>query len=151
MVNYIKYSIISFSLLIFTACTTSKTVVSTNIDLSHYEYASIINNETYHIPAELMQYEIQLYDAVEASALQLISDRRISELSPTQQNKLLLVKYGVNQNEDEAVVTVNFIDFMTGRPIVSCRGAFALGIDNGGNLRGAIKRVAKQIAETFKK
>ncbi|MDE5567965.1 MAG: hypothetical protein K2J12_05935 [Muribaculaceae bacterium] len=135
----------------FTACTTSKTVVSTNVDLSHYAYASIINNETYHIPAELMQYEIQLYDAVEASALQLISDRRISELTPAQQNKLLLVKYGVNQNEDEAVVTVNFIDFMTGRPIVSCRGAFALGIDNGGNLRGAIKRVAKQIAETFKK
>ena len=42
------------------SCTTSKSVVSQNVDLSKYEYASIINNDTYHIPAQLMEYEIQL-------------------------------------------------------------------------------------------
>lgn len=36
------------------SCTTSKSVVSQNADLSKYEYASIINNDTYHIPAQLM-------------------------------------------------------------------------------------------------
>ena len=30
------------------SCTTSKSVVSQNVDLSKYEYASIINNDTYH-------------------------------------------------------------------------------------------------------
>ena len=39
------------------SCTTSKSVVSQNADLSKYEYASIINNDTYHIPAQLMEYE----------------------------------------------------------------------------------------------
>ncbi len=135
----------------FVACTTSKTTLSKNADLSKYEYASIINDETYHIPAELMEYEIQLFDAVESSRLQLISDRRIHELSPSQQQRLLLVKYGVNQNNEEAIVTVNFMDYMTGRPIASCRGAFGLGLDYGGDLRGAIKRVSKQISETFPK
>ena len=130
-------------------CTTSKTTVSANVDLSKYKYASIINNETYHIPAELMEYEIQLYDAVESSSLQIISDRRIHELTPQQQSELLLVKYGVNQNEDEAVVTVNFIDFMTGRPVVSCRGAYILGLAASGNLRGAINNVGQQISQTF--
>lgn len=144
-----KYIFILFSLFVLFSCTTSKTVVSQNANLSKYEYASIINNETYHIPAELMEYEIQLFDAVESSRLQLISDRRIYELSPQQQSKLLLVKYGVNQNNDEAIVTVNFIDYMTGRPVASCRGAFGLGLDNAGDLKGAIKRVAKQISETF--
>ena len=52
-----------------------------------------------------MEYEILLFDAVESSRLQLISDRRIYELSPPQQNKLLLVKYGVNQNNQETLVT----------------------------------------------
>lgn len=132
-----------------TSCTTSKTTISQNVNLEKYEYASIINNETYHIPAELMEFEIQLFDAVESSRLQLISDRRIYELSPQQQNKLLLVKYGINQNNDEAIVTVNFIDYMTGRPVASCRGAFGLGLDTTGDLKGAIKRVAKQISETF--
>ena len=146
-----KFIFILFSLLLLCSCTTSKTVVSQGVNLSKYEYASIINNETYHIPAELMEYEIQLFDAVESSRLRLISDRRIYELTPQQQNRLLLVKYGVNQNDEEAIVTVNFIDYMTGRPIASCRGAFGLGIDHAGDLKGAIKRVAKQISITFPK
>lgn len=144
-----KFIFILFSLLLLCSCTTSKTVVSQDVNLSKYEYASIINNETYHIPAELMEYEIQLFDAVESSRLRLISDRRIYELTPQQQNRLLLVKYGINQNDEEAIVTVNFIDYMTGRPVASCRGAFGLGIDHAGDLKGAIKRVAKQISITF--
>ncbi len=144
-----KYIFILFSLFVMCSCTSSKTVVSQNANLSKYEYASIINNETYHIPAELMEYEIQLFDAVESSKLQLISDLRIYELTPQQQNSLLLVKYGVNQKDDETIVTVNFIDYMTGRPVASCRGAFGLGLDHGGDLKGAIKRVAKQISDTF--
>ena len=136
MKNFIA---ILLSLILLCSCTTSKTVISQNVNLSKYEYASIINNETYHIPAELMEYEIQLFDAVESSRLQLISDRRIYDLSPQQ------------QNNDEAIVTVNFIDYMTGRPVASCRGAFGLGLNNAGDLKGAIKRVSKQISETFPK
>lgn len=51
-----------------------------------------------------MEYEIQLFDAVESSRLQLISDHRIHELTPRQQNELLLVKYGVTQNENTAIL-----------------------------------------------
>jgi hypothetical protein len=118
--------------------------------LSKYEYASIINNDTYHIPAQLMEYEIQLFDAVEGSRLKLINDMRINELTATQQSKLLMVKYGVDVLEEKSIVTVNFIDYLTGRPIASCRGAYTtLGFSVSADIRSAIKRVAKQIAETF--
>ncbi len=137
------------AIILLSTCTTSKSTVSTTVDLSKYEYASVINNDTYHIPAELIEYEIQLFDAIEASRLQLVNDMRIYELTPQQQEKLLLVKYGVNHDNTEAIVTVNFIDYMTGRPVASCRGAFGLGIDHGKDLKGAIKRVAKQISDTF--
>ncbi|OKZ30007.1 MAG: hypothetical protein BHV79_16245 [Bacteroides uniformis] len=130
------------------SCTTSKSVVSKNTDLSKYEYAF---NDTYQIPTKLIEYEIQLYDAVESSRLEFISERQINELTPQQQSKLLLVKYGISQKINEVIVTVNFIDYMTGRPVASCRGAFGLGLDYSGDLKGAIKRVAKQIAETFPK
>ena len=128
------------------SCTTSKSVVSKNTDLSKYEYAF---NDTYQIPTTLIEYEIQLYNAVESSRLEFISERQINELTPQQQSKLLLVKYGISQKINEVIVTVNFIDYMTGRPVASCRGAFGLGLDYSGDLKGAIKRVAKQIAETF--
>lgn len=136
--------------IVVSSCTTSKSVVSQNVDLSDYMYASIINNDTYHIPAQLMEYEIQLFDAVEGSRLQLVSDLRISELTAAQQSKLLLVKYGVDVSDEESIVTVNFIDYLTGRPVASCRGAYtSLGFSVSADLRGAIKRVAKQIADTF--
>ena len=150
MNKWIKYLLVGMAIII-TACTSSKSTISQNVNLAQYEYASIVNNEIYHIPAELMEYEIQLFDAVESSRLQLISDWRIFELTPQQQNKLLLVKYGVTQNDEETIVTVNFIDYMTGRPVASCRGAYGLGISHAGDLNGAIKRVAKQISTTFAK
>ena len=143
-------TLLFFISILVSSCTTSKSVVSQNVDLSDYMYASIINNDTYHIPAQLMEYEIQLFDAVEGSRLQLVSDLRISELTAAQQSKLLLVKYGVDISDEESIVTVNFIDYLTGRPVGSCRGAYtSLGFSVSADLRGAIKRVAKQIADTF--
>lgn len=146
-----KFLSILAALILFTTCTTSKSTVSTNVNLSRYEYASIINNDTYHIPAELMEYEIQLFDAVENSHLKLVSDARIYELTPSQQEKLLLVKYGVNVQPEETIVTVNFIDYNTGRPVASCKGAYSsLGVAGASHdIKGAINRVAKQISDTF--
>lgn len=137
--------------IVLTACTTSKSTVSNSVDLSQYEYASIINNDTYHIPAELMEYEIQLYDAVENSHLKLVSDAKIYEMTRTQKERLLLVKYGVNVQAEETVVTVNFIDYSTGRPVASCRGAYSsLGVAGASHdIKSAIKRVANQISNTF--
>lgn len=152
--NYrFKFLSILAALILFTACTTSKSIVSTNVNLLRYEYASIINNDTYHNPAELMEYEIQLFDAVENSHLKLVSDARIYELTPAQQEKLLLVKYGVNVQPEETIVTVNFIDYNTGRPVASCKGAYSsLGVAGASHdIKGAINRVAKQISNTFPK
>lgn len=153
MKKKINYIVAFLAIMLISACTTSKSTVSTNVNISKYEYASVINNDTYHIPAELMEYEIQLFDAVENSNLKLVSDARIYELTPTQQEKLLLVKYGVNVQPEETIITVNFIDYFTGRPIASCRGAYSsLGIAGAGHdIKEAIKRVAKQISETFPK
>jgi hypothetical protein len=126
--------------------------VSQSADLSKYKYASVINNDTYHIPAELMEYEIMLFDAVEASRLKLISDMRLYELTPEQQAQLLIVKYGVNIRQEETVVTVNFIDYLSGRPVASCRGAYStLGISSSADMKGAIKRAEEQISQTFPK
>lgn len=154
MIKRIMHYILSLLTLVMAAgCTTSKSTVSTNVNLSKYEYASVINNDTYRIPAELMEFEIQLFDAVEQSKLKLVSDMRIYDLTRQQQEKLLLVKYAVNVQPEETIITVNFIDFTTGRPVASCRGAYSsLGVAGASHdIKGAIKRVGKQIEETFAK
>jgi len=45
-------------LFLISACTTSKSTAYNSVNLAKYEYASVINNDTYDIPAELMEYEI---------------------------------------------------------------------------------------------
>lgn len=134
------------------ACTTSKSVVSQNVDITKYEYVSVLNNDTYQIPAALMEYDIMLYDAVEESGLKLVSDWRIDELTEQQKSKLFMAKYGVNVSQSETIVTVNFIDYLTGRPIASCRGASSsLGISYSSDIRNAIKNAGSQIKQVFHK
>jgi len=140
-------------LLIFllASCTTSKTTVSQSADLTKYEYASLTDVMNYQGSAVLMEAEVKIYDAIDNSRLQMIGDQAISELTYEQKQKLLLVRFGVTQNDEECIVTVNFVDYFTGRPIASCRGAFGFGMDRQGDFNGAIKRVATQIEETFPK
>lgn len=147
----ISFFMLIMLLCVLVSCTTSKTTISQTADLSKYEYASLTDVMNYKGSASLMDAEVKIYDAIDNSRLQMIGDHAIKELSNIQKQKLLLVRFGVTQNSQESIVTVNFVDYFTGRPVVSCRGAFGLGMDMQGDFNGAIKRVALQIEKTFPK
>ena len=140
-----------FLSMILAGCTVSKSVVSQGADLTKYKYVTVIDNDTYRMPPELMQYQIQLYDAVEQSGLKMVSQYRLGDLTEEEQSSLLLAKFGVVVKPEETVVTVNFIDFNTDRPLVSCQGAYTtLGISVDSDIQGALERVGEQISKTFK-
>ena len=149
-IKQVKLIFILFPLFLL-SCTTSKTTVSQSANLMKYQYASLTDVMSYHGSASIMDAEVKIYDAIDNSRLQMVGEHAISELTNEQKQALLLVRFGVTQNEDEAVVTVNFVDYFSGRPVASCRGAFGLGIDRQGDFNGAIKRVASQIEKTFPK
>ena len=138
-------------LLNLVSCTTSKTTVSQTADLSKYNYAVISDLMDYHGHAALMDAEIKICDAIDNSRLKLVGDREAATFSYEQLQQLLMVHFSVTQNEEESIVTVNFVDYLTGRPVASCRGAFGLGMDYDGDLNGAVKRLTSQIVKTFPK
>lgn len=73
-------------------------------------------------------------------------------MTDKEQSSLLLTIFGISISQEETVVTVNFINFNTDRPLVSCRGAYTtLGISTNSDNKGAIARVGKQILKTFNK
>ena len=150
MKQKIKILILMFCICLV-SCTTSKTTISQSADLYKYQYASLTDVMNYQGSAALMDAEVKIYDAIDNSRLQMIGDQAIGELSYEQKQQLLLVRFGVTQNDEESIVTVNFVDYFTGRPVASCRGAFGLGMDRQGDFNGAIKRVASQIEKTFPK
>lgn len=146
-----SYTLLLLFCVVLASCTTSKTTISQTADLSRYKYASLTDVMDYKGSAALMDAEVRIYDAIDNSRLQMIGDQMINELTYEQKQELLLVRFGVNQNDEESIVTVNFVDYLTGRPIASCRGAFGLGMDRQGDFNGAIKRLAAQIEKTFPK
>jgi len=141
-----------FLSMVLASCTVSKSVVSQGANLTKYKYVAVIDNDTYRMPPELVQYQIQLYDAVEQSGLTMINQYRIDDLTQEEQSSLLLAKFGVVIRPEETVVTVNFINFNTDRPLASCQGAYTtLGISPVSDMKGALKRVGEQISKTFNK
>ena len=127
------------------ACTTSRTIVSDSVDLSKYEYASLTDVTSYNGSASLMDIEVRIFNALEKTRLKMIGDKRIGELSYEQKEKLLLVRFSATASDDESVISVNFVDYMSGKPVASCRGAFGLGVSRQHDMSVAIDKVTKQI------
>lgn len=136
-------------LLTLTSCATGKSVVSNTADLSKYEYATLTDVMNYNGSASLMDLEVKIFDALNATRLTMIGDYRLNELSLAQKEKLLLVRFSASQSDEESVVSVNFVDYMTGRPVASCKGQFGLGLNRNGDLNGATNKVTSEIKKLF--
>lgn len=118
-----KYVIILLGFLAFTSCSTDKTMVSKGSKLDKYEYASIVQARNSFGTVTDIEIEPGIYDAVEATRLQMVGERRIQDLSEEQKEKLVLVKYSATSTPNESVLSVSFEDYMTGKVVNSCRSS----------------------------
>lgn len=130
-------------------CTTGKFVVSDSADLSKYQYASIADVMNYSGAAALMDIEVKVYDALEKTRLKMVGDRVVGDLSEEQKKRLLLVRFAASQTKEKSIVSVNFVDYTTGKPVASCQGAFAFGVDDEHDMEGAIERVSEEVKKLF--
>lgn len=149
MRNITLIFLLIISLTWFTACTTTKSVVSSSANLEKYNYATITNVMDYSGAAGLMNIEVEIYDALSSTRLQVIGDKQVDSLSDIQRQKLLLVRFSASQSEEESVVSINFTDYRTGKPIASCRGAYGLGWTKEKDIREAINRALEQMKILF--
>lgn len=142
--------LIAVAVLALAACSTVKSTVSKTADLGRYKYVAIVNTDQRTIPPEQMEYNILIFDAIESSGLQLVSDLASTQLSNEELKKLLVAHYGVPNLNGKDVITVTFTDYMSGRPIATFHGKKALGITQKHKIEGAIKNVGTQIGNAFR-
>jgi len=146
----VVYSFI-MSLIWISACTSTKSVVSDSANLEKYNYVTISNVMHYSGAAALMNIEVDVYDALSSTRLKVIGDKELESLSDIQKQELLLVRFSASQNEDESVVSINFTEYKTGKPIASCRGAYAFGWSKQNDMKVATNRAIEQVQILFKK
>ncbi len=124
-------------------------VGSNSANLAGYNYATMTDVMGYSGSAALMDMEVRVYDALSATRLRVIGDGQIIQLSDAQKQQLLMVRFSASQNDEESVVSINFVDYMTGRPIASCRGAYGMGWTKDHDMKVAIDRAFEQMKKLF--
>ena len=137
-------------MLILSACgTANKATISESVNLNKYNYVTITNVMKYGNSPVLMDLSVRIYDALSKTRLKVIGDREIDSLPDEYKNELLLVHYAASQNTNESVVSINFVEYLSGRPVASFRGAFGMGMTLEQDMDIAIKNALKQMMEFF--
>jgi len=140
---------VALSVIGFVSCTTSRAVVSSSANLAGYNYATMTDVMGYSGSAALMDMEVRVYDALSATRLRVIGDGQINQLTDAQKQQLLIVRFSASQSDEESVVSINFVDYMTGRPVASCRGAYGMGWTKDHDMRVAIDKAFEQMSKLF--
>ena len=121
--NFKTYLIVLLGALVLSSCSTDKTLVSKGSKLDKYEYASLTQARNSFGTVTDIEIEPGIYDAVEATRLQMVGERRIQDLTEEQKEKLVLVKYSATSTASESVLSVSFEDYVTGKVVTSCRAS----------------------------
>ena len=144
-INLKKYLIVLLGALVLSSCNTDKTMVAKGVNLNKYEYASIVKGQTIHGTETDIEIEPGIYDAIEATRLTMIGERRLTDLTEQQKERLVLVKYAATSIESKSTLSVSFEDYMTGKTVASCRSSNSFALTRQKDVDRAIRKLAKRI------
>ena len=120
-------------------------MIAKGVNLNKYEYASIVKGQTIHGTETDIEIEPGIYDAIEATRLQMVGERRIEDLTKQEKEKLVLVKYAATSIESKSTLSVSFEDYMTGKTVASCRSSNSFALTRQRDVDRAIRKLANRI------
>ena len=123
MKNLKTFLIVLLGALVLSSCSTDKTMIAKGVNLNNYQYASLTQARNSYGTVTDIEIEPGVYDAIEATRLKMVGERRINDLSSAEKGQLVLAKYSATSTDDESVISVSFEDYMTGKTIASCRAS----------------------------
>ena len=139
------YLIVLLGALVLSSCSTDKTMIAKGVNLNKYEYASLTQTRNSFGTVTDIEIEPGIYDAIEATRLQMVGDRRIDDLTSEQKGKLVLAKYSATSTQEQSVLSVSFEDYMTGKTVASCRSSNSGAWTRQRDVDKAIRKLAKRI------
>jgi hypothetical protein len=123
MKNLKTFLIVLLGALVLSSCSTDKSMIAKGVNLNNYQYASLTQARNSYGTVTDIEIEPGVYDAIEATRLKMVGERRINDLSSAEKGQLVLAKYSATSTDDESVISVSFEDYMTGKTIASCRAS----------------------------
>jgi hypothetical protein len=120
-------------------------MIAKGVNLNKYEYASLTQTRNSVGTVTDIEIEPGIYDAIEATRLQMVGERRIEDLTKQEKEKLVLVKYAATSIESKSTLSVSFEDYMTGKTVASCRSSNSFALTRQRDVDRAIRKLAKRI------
>ena len=150
MKNLKIYLIILVGALVLSSCSTDKTIIAKGVNFDKYAYASLTQTRNSVGTVNDIEIEPGIYEALEATRLQMVGNHRINDLTSEQKEKLVLVKYSATSSVEESVLSVIFEDYMTGKTIASCRSSNSTAWTRQKDVDKAIRKISGRIAKIWK-
>lgn len=134
-----KLFIIGIIMMLVTSCANKSTVTS-YAPIKGYKYALIDDSKDRGGDASLMNFRIQLQQAIQELYLKEVKASDVEKMSEDQKKELLILQLSGSQSHDNSVATINILDYTTERVLASCTGLFGLSFSTYGDMNGSIKK-----------
>lgn len=125
--------------LILSSCASTAHFISENANLSDYDFVVLELNSS-EIEPSLCGFDVKIFDTLNSQGFKSLGEKEISSLSEDELKKTLLVNTNYSLVENEVVLSLNFVDAFTGRPVANCYSSGDIGL---GYSRGIIKATEK--------
>ena len=109
-------------------CTTSKYVSSGVPIRENYSFGYIEDIMDYGGSPQLYSMHLEIFQLIEQTGIKMLGEGEIENLSDSDKQHLLAIKYAVSSSSFESVVTISFFDYITKRPLLNCTGASSWGL-----------------------
>ena len=108
-----------------------------------YKFAYIDDSKDSGGDASLMNFKVQLQQALQSTDLTEVSKEDISNMSDEDKSKLMVLTLSGSQRRENSVATININDYKTNKVLASCNGVFGFGFSTYDDMNGAIKKAIK--------
>ncbi len=150
MKNLKTFLIVLLGALVLSSCSTDKTMIAKGVNLNNYQYASLTQARNSYGTVTDIEIEPGVYDAIEATRLKMVGERRINDLSSAEKGQLVLAKYSATSTDDESIISVSFEDYMTGKTIASCRASSKGAWERQRDVDRAISKLRDRIIKVWR-
>lgn len=145
-----RFILLAIITVLITSCA-NKSVVTSYSSLSGYKYAAIDDSKDRGGDASLMNFKIQVQQAIQESYLEEVKSKDIEGMTDEQKKQLIVLQLSGSQTHDNSVATINVIDYTTERVLGSCNGIFGLSFSTYGDMNGAVKKSVRAFKRMLEK
>jgi hypothetical protein len=134
---------------------TDWTVMSGSANVEDYHYAIMTYAASGNSSATLTDLEFEVYDALSATRLEVIGEGLLPSFSDIQKQQLLTVRVSTSRikkkgdEQEKTAVTIDFADYMTGKPVASCKGVWGWGVTEKRDLKVATEKAIGEMNNLF--